>query len=129
MTNDWKAWDGTPWGYEGFLVDNYYALLAVLVREGRLQKGFFPRVPRISPATAVAGRSMMRRYCSDTQAPSHAALPVGGSMNLPREDRIPQSEKTMSMQRKGGVLLFLALAALTLYIRVSARRSTRPAPL
>lgn len=33
MSNDWKAWDGTPWGYEGFLVDNYYALLAVLTRE------------------------------------------------------------------------------------------------
>jgi hypothetical protein len=38
MTNDWKAWDGTPWGYEGFLTDNYYALLAVLAREGRLKK-------------------------------------------------------------------------------------------
>jgi hypothetical protein len=34
MSNDWKAWDGTPWGYEGFLVDNYYALLAVLTRAG-----------------------------------------------------------------------------------------------
>lgn len=33
MSNDWKAWDGTPWGYEGFLVDNYYALLAVMERE------------------------------------------------------------------------------------------------
>ena len=33
MTFDWKAWDGTPWGYEGFLVDNYYVLLAVLTRE------------------------------------------------------------------------------------------------
>jgi hypothetical protein len=33
-SNDWKAWDGTPWGYEGFLVDNYYALLAVLTRDG-----------------------------------------------------------------------------------------------
>jgi hypothetical protein len=33
MSRDWKAWDGTPWGYEGFLVDNYYALLAVLARE------------------------------------------------------------------------------------------------
>jgi len=33
MTYDWKAWDGTPWGYEGFLVDNYYVLLAVLTRE------------------------------------------------------------------------------------------------
>ena len=32
MSNDWRAWDGTPWGYEGFLVDNYYALLAVLDR-------------------------------------------------------------------------------------------------
>jgi hypothetical protein len=38
-TNDWRAWDGTAWGYEGFLVDNYYALLAVLARDGRLQKG------------------------------------------------------------------------------------------
>lgn len=33
-SHDWKAWDGTPWGYEGFLVDTYYALLAVLTREG-----------------------------------------------------------------------------------------------
>ncbi|MHB0957898.1 MAG: alpha-L-rhamnosidase-related protein [Pirellulaceae bacterium] len=33
MTYDWKTWDGTPWGYEGFLVDNYYVLLAVLARE------------------------------------------------------------------------------------------------
>jgi hypothetical protein len=39
MTNDWKAWDGTPWGYEGFLSDNYYALLAVLAREGCLKSG------------------------------------------------------------------------------------------
>jgi hypothetical protein len=38
MTNDWKAWDGTPWGYEGFLVDNYYVLLAILAREGLLEK-------------------------------------------------------------------------------------------
>jgi hypothetical protein len=29
MTNDWRKWDGTAEGYEGFLVDNYYALLAV----------------------------------------------------------------------------------------------------
>jgi hypothetical protein len=28
MTNDWRKWDGTAEGYEGFLVDNYYALLA-----------------------------------------------------------------------------------------------------
>ena len=36
MSNDWKTWDGTPWGYEGFLVDGYYAMLAVLVRSGNL---------------------------------------------------------------------------------------------
>jgi hypothetical protein len=36
MSNDWKAWDGTPWGYEGFLTDGYYAVLAVLVRSGNL---------------------------------------------------------------------------------------------
>ena len=29
MTNDWRKWDGTAEGYEGFLADNYYALLAV----------------------------------------------------------------------------------------------------
>jgi len=32
MTYDWKAWDGTPHGYEGLLVDGYQALLAVLLR-------------------------------------------------------------------------------------------------
>ena len=30
MTKDWKTWDGACWGYEGFLVDNYLALLNVL---------------------------------------------------------------------------------------------------
>jgi hypothetical protein len=29
---DWRAWDGTPHGYEGLLVDGYLALLAVLSR-------------------------------------------------------------------------------------------------
>ena len=42
MSNDWKAWDGTPWGYEGFLVDNYYALLAVLTRQGLDHTGGWP---------------------------------------------------------------------------------------
>ncbi|MEI6606043.1 MAG: hypothetical protein WCP35_12080, partial [Verrucomicrobiota bacterium] len=37
-SKDWKRWDGTPKGYEGFLVDNYYALLAVLLRAGQLQQ-------------------------------------------------------------------------------------------
>jgi len=32
MSYDWKAWDGTPQGYEGLLVDGYQALLAVLSR-------------------------------------------------------------------------------------------------
>ncbi|MGD0911517.1 MAG: hypothetical protein ABR928_06455 [Terracidiphilus sp.] len=30
---DWRRWDGTFTGYEGYLVDNYYALLAVLLRQ------------------------------------------------------------------------------------------------
>jgi hypothetical protein len=29
LTNDWRKWDGTAEGYEGFLTDNYYTLLAV----------------------------------------------------------------------------------------------------
>lgn len=36
MTNDWRAWDGTPWGYEGFLCDNYLTVKAVLVRNGQV---------------------------------------------------------------------------------------------
>ena len=32
-SNDWRRWDGTPMGYEGFLVDNYYTLLAVPLRQ------------------------------------------------------------------------------------------------
>jgi hypothetical protein len=31
-TKDWKTWTGECWGYEGFLVDNYMFLLAVLER-------------------------------------------------------------------------------------------------
>jgi hypothetical protein len=38
MSKDWKAWDGTCWGYEGFLVDNYYTFLAVLDRESALKR-------------------------------------------------------------------------------------------
>lgn len=30
MTKDWKTWKGECWGYEGFLVDNYLAMLNVL---------------------------------------------------------------------------------------------------
>lgn len=34
-SNDWRMWDGTPMGYEGFLVDNYYTLLAVPLRQSK----------------------------------------------------------------------------------------------
>jgi hexosaminidase len=37
MSRDWITWDGTCWGYEGFLTDNYYTLLAVLDREMALK--------------------------------------------------------------------------------------------
>lgn len=38
MSKDWKTWDGTCWGYEGFLSDNYYTMLALLDREAALEK-------------------------------------------------------------------------------------------
>ena len=38
MTYDWKDWHGGAHGYEGFLVDNYYALLAVLDRANMIEK-------------------------------------------------------------------------------------------
>ena len=38
MSKDWKTWGGECHGYEGFLDDNYYALLAVLDREAALEK-------------------------------------------------------------------------------------------
>ncbi len=43
-SNDWRRWDGTPMGYEGFLTDNYYTLMAVTLRqsETRWHKGFRP---------------------------------------------------------------------------------------
>jgi len=34
---DWKMWDGTFKGYEGYLVDNYYALLAVPLRQSQMR--------------------------------------------------------------------------------------------
>jgi len=37
-TYDWKDWKGGAHGYEGFLVDNYYALLAVLDRANMIEK-------------------------------------------------------------------------------------------
>jgi hypothetical protein len=37
MTNDWKDWSGRAHGYEGFLADSYYALMAVLEKHHRLR--------------------------------------------------------------------------------------------
>ncbi len=44
MSNDWRQWDGTPSGSEGFLTDSYYALLAVLLRQANngWRAGFRP---------------------------------------------------------------------------------------
>ena len=44
MSNDWRQWDGTPWGYEGLLTDDYYALLAVPLRQSEMRwlRGFRP---------------------------------------------------------------------------------------
>jgi hypothetical protein len=37
---EWTTWDGSPCGYEGYLADVYYFLLAVLLREAKLRKRF-----------------------------------------------------------------------------------------
>jgi alpha-L-rhamnosidase-like protein len=44
QSNDWRQWDGTPWGYEGLLTDDYYPMLAVPLRqsEKRWESGFRP---------------------------------------------------------------------------------------
>ena len=34
LTNDWRAWDETPHGYEGLLSDGYMTLLCGLTRNG-----------------------------------------------------------------------------------------------
>jgi len=47
MSKDWRTWDGTCWGYEGFLTDNYYALLAVLDRAEALDKRGRNAPPRL----------------------------------------------------------------------------------
>ncbi len=38
LGNDWRARDGTCWGIVGFLVDNYYALLAVMDRQATVEQ-------------------------------------------------------------------------------------------
>jgi hypothetical protein len=41
---DWRRWDGTAMGYEGYLTDNYYALFAVPLRQSETHwsNGFRP---------------------------------------------------------------------------------------
>ena len=34
---EWTTWDGQPCGYEGYLADVYYFLLAVVMREPELR--------------------------------------------------------------------------------------------
>lgn len=34
---DWRRWDGTAMGYEGYLTDNYYAMLAVPLRQSKIR--------------------------------------------------------------------------------------------
>jgi hypothetical protein len=38
LTYEWIDWQGNPHGYEGLLVDSYYALMAVLDREHMIEK-------------------------------------------------------------------------------------------
>jgi hypothetical protein len=38
---DWTTWDGKPCGYEGYLADVYYFLVAVLLREPSLRARFY----------------------------------------------------------------------------------------
>jgi Bacterial alpha-L-rhamnosidase 6 hairpin glycosidase domain len=39
MSPDWRRWDGTSKGYEGYLTDNYYAMLAVPLRQQETEWG------------------------------------------------------------------------------------------
>ncbi|HEX5283433.1 MAG TPA: hypothetical protein VFW30_04885 [Bryocella sp.] len=43
-SNDWRRWDGTAEGYEGLLTDDYYALLAVPLRQREIlwTRGYRP---------------------------------------------------------------------------------------
>lgn len=45
-SNDWRRWDGTAMGYEGLLTDDYYALLAVPLRQSETawNAGFRPAI-------------------------------------------------------------------------------------
>ncbi len=49
-SNDWRMWDGTPMGYEGFLTDNYYTLLAVLNRQAAITGNTNLTLPGVKPS-------------------------------------------------------------------------------
>ena len=49
-SNDWRMWDGTAKGYEGFLSDNYYTMLAVLDRQAAIESNTASVVPAAKPA-------------------------------------------------------------------------------
>lgn len=44
LSTDWRRWDGTPKGYEGYLCDDYYAMLAVPLRQSETawESGYRP---------------------------------------------------------------------------------------
>ncbi len=44
LSTDWRRWDGTPKGYEGYLCDDYYPMLAVPVRQSETswESGYRP---------------------------------------------------------------------------------------
>ena len=46
ISNDWRMWDGTAKGYEGFLTDNYYTLLAVLKRDAAIGSNTGSAIPK-----------------------------------------------------------------------------------
>jgi hypothetical protein len=64
LTYDWKDWRGGAHGYEGFLVDNYYALLAVLDRAGMIAK-----LPRQLRRDEASGSGFAARVLSQKFAP------------------------------------------------------------
>ena len=93
LSNDWRAWDGTAWGYEGFLVDNYYTLLAVLAREKAAKPrststdiGLPAIISPLAPSFAerLAAKEIRRFiYLRTGQLlPIHEGLPVDKASNL-----------------------------------------------
>ena len=74
MSNDWKTWDGTPWGYEGFLTDGYYTLLAVLVRDGQLK-------PMPAPSVRGGEKGDRSNLCEAPSGPFRQIGPVPFSLS------------------------------------------------